>query len=366
MLLFDSMNSEFKSVVARLQYASHTERSMALYNECVASMELANAKGDDAAFILIAQVFGLVIDQTGYSEESIAWLFDALARAEKLTQPDEQALVLHLIGRAYYARGEYQTATEYWAMGMKIAKTCDDYINWAWCKLGIGQICDALDSNALAVQVFSELGKSLETLQGAERRLPFAQRARFVVRLNELRVINTVNWAVNELRLGLYDNAEKKLDFARAQAHTLGLEDIAAECEVRLAEVVSLRGDPELALKLLVPAQDALEACAHHWGLATMHLLQAHCHAALGAFGPALDAAQRAKAAATKANANHIALRIEMEIAAVAEQSANLALQIKALKAAIRLHTVLEAGSRNQTMRTLRELAMVRNEASAT
>ena len=366
MLLFDSINSEFKSVVAHLQYASHTERSMPLYNECIASMELANAKGDDAAFILIAQVFGLVIDQTGYSEESIAWLFDALSRAEKMTLPDEHAHVLHLIGRAYYARGEYQTATEHWATGMKIAKTCDDYINWAWCKLGIGQICDALDSNALAVQVFSELGKSLDTLQGAERRLPFAQRARFVLRLNELRVINTVNWAVNELRLSLYDNAEKKLELARTQAHTHGLEDIAAECDVRLAEVVSLKGDPGLALKLLVPAQAALEACTHYWGLATMHLLQAHCHAELGAFGLALDAAQNAKAMAKKANANHIALRIELEIADIAEQSGNPALQIKALKAAIKLHNVLEGGSRNQTLRTLRELAMVRNEANAT
>ena len=225
---------------------------------------------------------------------------------------------------------------------------------------------DALDSNALAVQVFSELGKSLETLQGAERRLPFAQRARFVVRLNELRVINTVNWAVNELRLGLYDSAEKKLETARSQAHTHGLEDIAAECDVRLAEVVSLKGDPGLALKLLVPAHAALEACTHHWGLATMHLLQAHCYATQGAFGPALDAAQHAKTAAMKANANHIALRIELEIADIAERSDNPALQIKALKAAIKLHTILGAGSRNQTLRTLRELAMVRNEASAT
>lgn len=363
MLLFDAINTHFKSIVAHLQHASRTERSVQLYNECIAAMESANVAGDDAAFILIAQTFGLVIDQAGYSEESIAWLKDAQARAERLSEPDEQAHLLHLIGRAYYSRGEYQVALEYWANGMKIAKACDDYINWAWCKLGVGQICDALDATALAVQVFSELGKSLDTLDGSERRLPVSQRARFLVRLRELRVINTVNLAVNELGLGQLDSALGKFESARAQAHAQGLEDIAAECEVRIAEVAADKGDTMLALNLLEPAQRALEACAHHWGLATMFLLRARCQAMRSDFKTALLSARQAQAAAAKANATHISLRIALEISDIAEKTGDLALQVEALKSAIQLKSALEMGSRNQTLRALRELAMVRNEA---
>ncbi|MBC7916198.1 MAG: hypothetical protein H7Y28_00160 [Rhodoferax sp.] len=363
MLLFDAINTKFKSVVAHLQHASRIERSVELYNECIASMESANAMGDDAAFILMAQTFGLVIDQAGYSEESIAWLKDAQARAERMGEPDEQAHLLHLIGRAYYSRGEYHVALEYWASGMKIARACDDYINWAWCKLGVGQICDALDATALAVQVFSELGASLDTLDGSERRLPVSQRARFLVRLGELRVINTVNLAVNELRLGLHNNALAKFEAARAQAHTQELEDIAAECDVRIAEVAADKGDMQRALELLEPAERALEACHHHWGLATMFLLRARCQAARSDFKNALLSARQAEAAAAKANATHISLRIELQISEIAEKTADLPLQVAALKSAIQLKAALEQGSRNQTLRALRELAMVRNEA---
>jgi tetratricopeptide (TPR) repeat protein len=362
MLLFDAINADFKSVVAHLQHASRTERSVDLYKECIAAMEMANKAGDDAAFILFAQTFGLVIDQAGYSEDSIAWLKDAQARAERMEEPDEQAHLLHLIGRAYYSRGEYQVALEYWANGMKIAKACDGYINWAWCKLGIGQICDALDATALAVQVFSELGKSLELLDGSERRLPVSQRARFLVRLRELRVINTVNLAVNELRLGLHDKALGKFESARAQARSLGLEDIAAECEVRIAEVAAEKGDTKHALELLVPAEQALEACTHPWGLATLFLLRAHCLAAASDFKAAMQSANLARVSAAKANATHISLRIEQEISDIAEKTGELPLQVQALKSAIQLKSALEQGSRNQTLRALQELAMVRNE----
>lgn len=366
MLLFDSINTNFKSVVAHLQHASRTERSVALYNECIAAMESANAVGDDAAFVLLAQTFGLVIDQAGYSEESIAWLKDAQARAERMAEPDEQAHLLHLIGRAYYSRGEYLVALEHWSLGMEIANTCDDYINWAWCKLGVGQICDALDATQLAVQVFSELGQSLAMLEGSERRLPVSQRARFQLRLRELRVINTVNLAVNELHLGLHDQALGKFESARMQAEVQGLQDIAAECEVRIAEVAAKKGNAPRALVLLESAQRALEACTHHWGLATMHLLRAQCLAMQRDFKAAMQSALQARASAAKANAAHIALRIELEIADIADKTRDLAAQIEALQAAIRFKSALEQGSRNQTLRALRDLAVVRSGAGPT
>jgi len=69
-------------------------------------MEQARALDDDAAFVLIAQTFGLVIDQDGYSDASIAWLSEAAERAQRCGEFGEQSHTLYLIGRAYYSRAE--------------------------------------------------------------------------------------------------------------------------------------------------------------------------------------------------------------------------------------------------------------------
>jgi tetratricopeptide (TPR) repeat protein len=360
MLLFDAIDIKLKPVVAYLQQASRKERSPALYDQCISALERASELGDDAAFVLIAQAFGLVIDQHGYSDESIAWLTQAVERAKRCGEFGEQSHLLHLIGRAYYSRAEYRIALDYWTEGMEVAERDNDHISWSWCKLGIGQVCDALDAPVLAVKVFTELGQSLSTLDGSARSLPMAQRARFAMRLRELRVINMVNLGVNVLRLVDYDRALEIFQQAQTMAQAEAMDDIACECAVRIAEVFALRGDPVHALELLVAAQAALEACSHHWGLATLYLLRAKCQSDLGQLTLAMASTALAREAAGRANAKHIALRIEREAAVAAEKLGDLAQALQCLKRAAVLQTELDHGTKSQMLRDLRDLADMR------
>jgi tetratricopeptide (TPR) repeat protein len=362
MLLFDATHRSLRPVVAQLQQAGRSGRGAALYSECLAALEQARAMGDDAALVLIAQTFGLAIDQDGYSDASIAWLQEAVECAKRCGEFGEQSHMLYLVGRAYYSRAEYGVALGYWTDGMEIAKRDGDRISWSWCKLGIGQICDALDAPAMAVKVFSDLGTNLSKLDSSTQRLPLTQWARFDLRLRELKAVNTVNLGVNQMHMGHYDEALVSLRHGQAMAQAQQMEDIASECLVRIAEVASLQGQPAQALDLLVPAQRALKACSHFWGLATMFLLRAQCQSALGQLAEAKTSITSARGAAQKANAKHIALRIERENALIAEKAGDLAQALESLKTAASLQTELDRGSKAHLLRHLQTLA----EQSAT
>nr|WP_295781465.1 hypothetical protein [Rhodoferax sp.] len=362
MLLFDATHRSLRPVVAQLQQAGRSGRGAALYSECLAALEQARAMGDDAAQVLIAQTFGLVIDQDGYSDASIAWLLEAVECAKRCGEFGEQSHMLYLVGRAYYSRAEYGVALGYWTDGMEIAKRDGDRISWSWCKLGIGQICDALDAPAMAVKVFSDLGTNLSKLDSSTQRLPLTQWARFDLRLRELKAVNTVNLGVNQMHMGQYDEALISLGHGQAMAQAQQMEDIASECLVRIAEVAALQGRPAEALDLLVPAQRALKACSHFWGLATMFLLRAQCQSALGQLPEAKTSITAARGAAQKANAKHIALRIERENALIAEKAGDLAQALESLKTAATLQTELDRGSKAHLLRHLQTLA----EQSAT
>ncbi len=357
MLLFDATHRTLRPVVAQLQQAGRKGRGAALYSECIAAMEQARGMGDDAALVLIAQTFGLVMDQDGYSDASIAWLLEAVECAKRCGEFGEQSNVLYLIGRAYYSRAEYGVALGYWTDGMEIAKRDGDRISWSWCKLGIGQICDALDASAMAVKVFSDLGANLAKLDSSTQRLPLTQWARFDVRLREVKAVNSVNLGVNQMRVGQYDEALESLRQGQAMALSQQMEDIASECLVRFAEVAALQGDPAQALELLVPAQRALKACSHFWGLATLFLLRAQCQSALGQLAEAKASITSARLAAQKANAQHIAMRIERENALIAEKSGDLAQALLSLKKAAELQTELDRGSKAHLLRHLQTLA---------
>jgi two-component system NtrC family sensor kinase len=357
MLLFDATHRSLKPVVAELQQAGRKGRSMALYQQCIDALERARALNDDAAFVLVAQTFGLVIDQDGYSDASIAYLSEAVERAQRCGEFGEQSHMLHLIGRAYYSRAEYGLALGYWTQGMDVAQRDGDRISWSWCKLGLGQICDALGAPELAVKVFAGLGQTLGTLTSSAQRLPISQWARFDMRLRELRVVNTVNLGVNELEVGDYANALLHLREGMDMAQAEQMADIASECLVRFAEISALQGKPQVALDQLHNAQEALEACAHHWGLATLFLLRAQCESALGHAAMADQSIERARAAAMRANARHIALRIELEDARIAELAGNLARALSAMKQAATLQAALDKGSKAHMLRHLQELS---------
>lgn len=357
MLLFDATHRSLRTLVAQLQQAGRKGRGEALYGECLAALEQARGMGDDAAFVLIAQTFGLVMDQDGYSDASIALLVEAVECAKRCGEFGEQAHVLYLLGRAYYSRAEYGVALAYWTEGMEIAKRDGDRISWSWCKLGIGQICDALDAPAMAVKMFSDLGLNLAKLDSSTQRLPLTQWARFDMRLRELKAVNTVNLGVNQMHLGHFDEALASLRQGQAMALAQEMEDIASECQVRIAEVAALQGHTAQALELLVPAQRALKACSHFWGLATLFLLRAQCQSALGQLAEASASIASARLAAQKANAQHIALRIERENALIAEKAGDLAQALTSLKTAAALQTELDRGSKAHLLRHLQTLA---------
>lgn len=364
MLLFDATHRSLKPVVAELQHAGRKGRSQALYQQCIDGMQRARELDDDAAFVLIAQTFGLVIDQDGYSDASIAWLSEAAERAQRCGEFGEQSHMLHLIGRAYYSRAEYGVAMRYWTQGMELALLDGDRISWSWCKLGMGQICDALGAPDLAVMVFTGLGQTLATLTNSAQRLPRSQWARFDMRLRELRVVNMVNLGVNEMELGDYGKALVHVAEGMAMAQAEQMDDIASECLVRLAEISALQGQPEIALQQTKEAQRALEDCSHHWGLATLFLLRAKCQSALGKADQASGSIDHARAAAQRANAHHIALRIEQEDASIAEKFGDLARALGAMKRAAALQAELDQGSKAHMLRHLQALADLSGSAA--
>jgi two-component system NtrC family sensor kinase len=364
MLLFDATHRSLKPVVAELQHAGRKGRSRALYQQCIDGMQRARELEDDAAFVLIAQTFGLVIDQDGYSDASIAWLSEAAERAQRCGEFGEQSHMLHLIGRAYYSRAEYGVAMGYWTEGMELALRDGDRISWSWCKLGMGQICDALGAPDLAVLVFARLGQTLATLNSSAQRLPMSQWARFDMRLRELRAVNMVNLGVNELELGDYEPALAHLREGMVMAQAEQMNDIAAECLVRFAEISALQGQPATALLQTQEAQRALEDCSHHWGLATLFLLRAKCQSALGQVQEASAALDLARAAAQRANAQHIALRIEQEDAAMAEKYGDLPRAIASMKRAAALQASLDQGGKAHMLRRLQALADVGSNAA--
>ncbi len=357
MLLFDATHRTLRTVVAHLQQAGRKGRGPALYSECVAALQQARDMQDDAAFVLIAQTFGLVIDQDGYSDASIAVLQEAVECAKRCGEFGEQSHMLYLVGRAYYSRAEYGVALGYWTEGLEVAKRDGDRISWSWCKLGIGQICDALDAPVMAVKMFSDLGANLAKLDSSTQRLPLTQWARFDVRLRELKTVNAVNLGVNQMHVQQFDEALTSLRQGQTSALAQEMEDIASECLVRIAEISALRGDPARALELLEPAQAALKACSHFWGLASMFLLRAQCQSALGQLAPAKLSIEAARQAAQRANAKHFAMRIERENALIAEKSGDLAQALESLKAAVALQTELDRGSKAHLLRHLQTLA---------
>ena len=87
MLLFDATHRTLRPVVAQLQQAGRSSRGADLYNQCLLALEQARAMGDDAALVLIAQTFGLVMDQDGYSDASIAWRRTVSEYMSKPTAP---------------------------------------------------------------------------------------------------------------------------------------------------------------------------------------------------------------------------------------------------------------------------------------
>jgi hypothetical protein len=218
----------------------------------------------------------------------------------------------------------------------------------------------------MAVKVFTELGLALSTLDGSARTMPIAQRPRFAMRLRELRVINAVNLGVNILRLGNFDKALTTIEQAKVMAVAEAMDDIASECDVRMAEVHALRGDPATALALLLPAQKAMEACSHHWGLANLFLLRAQCQSEQGEHALALASTVLAGEAARRANARHISLRIEHEAAVIAEKLGDLAQALQCMKCAARLQAEIDQETKSRLLHELGELALLTASTSKT
>jgi hypothetical protein len=86
-------------------------------------------------------------------------------------------------------------------------------------------------------------------------------------------------------------------------------------------------------------------------------LLRAQCLSAQGQLAEASGSIVSARLAAHKANAKHIALRIERENALIGEKAGDLAQALQSLKTAAALQTELERGSKAHLLRHLQSLA---------
>ncbi|MFO1338436.1 MAG: ATP-binding protein [Burkholderiaceae bacterium] len=342
---------ELRAEIERIQRDSHNRRSDALYADCVLALQRAAALHDDAGFVLLAKPFALIVDQRGHPDEGVGLLFEALERARGARWFDEQAELLVLIGRVDYARAEYLAALELWTEALEVAQRAGDLVSWGWAKLGIGQICDALGSPALAVAVFDELRLAVEAAtepQGRTRRL------------DKLRLYTHLNLGVNHWRMQQVDAAwthyQRGLDLARA----LDIRDEQGEALMRMAEVAHARGRADEALGLLDRAGAIGEACAFHWLLAHVSHLRARLLAERGDHGAALAEIEQALAHARRAGSPHVEARVLQAQSALAEAAGQAALALAALQRAVALNGQIDQHSKSRTLQDIEDLAGIR------
>ena len=358
----DLVGQTLLDTVRAIQADSHNHRSLALYERCLAAIQLAAQNGDDAAYVLIAQAFGLVMDQKGYPDDAIATLVEASQRAQNGLWFGEQAHLLYLVGRAFYTRAIYQEALVHWTEALDVAERAEDKISWGWAKLGIGQVCDALDAPALAVEVFADLRSTIDVLT-AQVSVSANAHGRYEERLAELRIYNHLNLGVNHLRLGQEEAALDNFRKVCTLAQALGRRDVYCEGLLRLAEVAHCRKQISQALGFLDEAFPIATECAHFWALANLHLLRAQCHDELGNTSAALLELDAASQCAASTNARHLEMRAAYQRAAVCEKSGDASSALAALKEAMALQASIDSRSKSETLVSLEDLADLRISA---
>jgi len=356
MLQPDDAQPAHRDTVRRVQRDSHNRRSPALYDECVALMQQCAAARDDAGFVLVAKAFAVVVDQRGHGEQAFDLLQEALERARERHWFDEQAELLVLIGRAHYGRADYPAALEAFTEAIDVAQRAGALLSWGWAQMGVGQVCDALDSPSLALAVFGELSSVLarELRPGRDGDDGAGDK---------LRLYNHINLGVNHVRLGQLAQARQAFETALALARALDIGDETGETLFRLAELDHLEGQDERALQRLDEAEPLCLAASFHWALAQCALLRGTVRAGQGDLRAASALAGAAIAQAQQAGARHVELRARRARSAWAERLGDAPAALADLHEVVRLQEGIDRRSRSQTLNELEDLAGVRLSA---
>lgn len=342
---------ELRAQVERLGQDCHNRRSLALFDECVLALQQAAVLHDDAAFVLLAKAFALIVDQRGHPDEGLHWLHEALERSRRARWFDDQAELMVLIGRVHYARADYAAALELWTEALEVAQRAGELVQWGWAKLGVGQICDALGHAELAVAVYTEL-------QGAIRGAGDARAD--AARLAKLRLFTHVNMGVNCLRLQRLDEARVQYEQGLQLARELGIADEEGEALMRLAEVASRQGRTEEARHALDLAQQVCEATSFTWARAHVHLLRAQLLGEAGDAHGALQQAEQGLQQAQQAGARHIEARAWAAVSCWAQACERLPQALAASRQAQTMHEALGRASTTPALSDIEDLAGIR------
>lgn len=337
------ISPQLQPLVEQIAELSHNKRSQA-FDLCEATLTMARELHDDRAFVMVAQHYALLIDQRGYPDAAIDVLHEALQLAQSHHQFAEEAQLLNLIGRSLYTRAEYRRAMQAWARSLECSELAGDRLTWTYAKIGIGQIYDALNDSATAVDVLSLAAVEAEHQQDGTL------------------ILNAyLNLGVNLYRLARYAEAESAYMEVLRLSRELGHEDDEGETLFRLAELDIARNNPAAALERLEEARHLCLASSHWWGLANVCLTQGEALAIQGKVAQAVVCVREGIEYADHAGATHIAARLWHALARHAENLGDLQQAYAAFKQASELDQLILVGSHNpQQQRELEDLAGLR------
>lgn len=337
------ISPQLQQAVDLIAELCHNRRSQA-YELCESTLARARELHDDAAFVTVAQHYALLIDQQGYPDAAINILHEALQLAQSHHLFAEEARLLNLIGRSLYTRAEYRRAMQAWGRCLECAELASDKVTWIYAKIGIGQIYDALDDPATAVDVLTLAATQAEQLQDGDL------------------ILNAhLNLGVNLYRLGRLDEAEAAYRQVILLARQLGHQDDAGETLFRLAELDIARGRPDEALALLDEAYRLCEESSHWWGLANVCLARGEALVLQGNSSLATTSVREGIEFAKHAGAAHIEARLWHALARHAECGGDIPQAYAAFKMASALDQCILLGSHNpHQQRELEDLAGLR------
>jgi class 3 adenylate cyclase/tetratricopeptide (TPR) repeat protein len=229
-------------------------------------------------------------DALGHAYSIISWAYaslgnddgcryaeEALAIYEELGDLGRQGLVLNYLGAYAYFESEWDRAAEYYQRAREARERTGDPVNAAFGMLNVGEIL--LDQGHLerAEDLFRS---ALRTWRASGYRYGVALAVCYLGRAAS--------------RAGRFDEAARMLAEARADFDDVGDRASVLETDVRIAECLLLRGDPDGANQL---ATDALKRAEESGGInvhaPAMHRIRGLALAMLGDLPAAREALDR-------------------------------------------------------------------------
>lgn len=276
--------------------------------------------------ICAAELYGKIMDHEGKAFEARNVLYEAVQQAQALHNFLLEARIYEQIARLHYTKGDYRTALQNWLTCIELAQA--DPKTWMLAKVGVGQIYDALDDNASAIQ--------------------FHQAA--LARINEiddpyLEAKIQINLGVNLLKCQHLDSAKQALERALWLCDAHKYPDYAAESYYRLAEIAIKEQALDHASHLLQQGRGLAKQVGYQWGLANIYSAMAQVQALRQDYQGALDLIHEGQAISLDNNFSHILMRQHLAAAHYAEEIFNMPLALAELKAGFEFQQQLNSST---------------------